>query len=162
MKKYLEYVFLAAAIIWMCVIFWFSAQPAVESTQMSMTFGKKICSIFVPGYSKLSSEKQYEMAKSIEFPVRKSAHASEYALLGILWCGYFKYRLKKEKLIKLRFIFPWLIATLYAATDEFHQLFVPGRSCQLRDVMIDSAGAAAGIFIVYVILARLLTSTTNN
>ncbi len=155
MKKYFKWIFLIAAIMWMCVIFWFSAQPAVESTQMSMTFGKKICSIFVPGYSKLDSEEQYKIAKNIEFPVRKSAHASEYAFLAILWYGYFKYKFQK-KLIKARFIFPWLIATLYAATDEIHQLFVVGRSCQLRDVMIDSTGAVVGIFIVYLISYRLL------
>lgn len=35
-----------------------------------------------------------------------------------------------------------MIAVLYACTDEYHQLFVPGRSGQLRDVMIDAVGAA--------------------
>ena len=40
---------------------------------------------------------------------------------------------------------PWAIAAAYAATDEFHQLFVPGRSGQLSDVILDSAGALAGV-----------------
>ena len=40
---------------------------------------------------------------------------------------------------------PWLIAALYAASDEIHQLFVPGRSGQLSDVILDSAGALAGV-----------------
>ncbi|UYJ41604.1 MAG: VanZ family protein [Lachnospiraceae bacterium] len=39
-------------------------------------------------------------------------------------------------------MFSWMIAVLYACTDEYHQLFVPGRSGQLRDVMIDAVGAA--------------------
>ncbi len=150
---YLKYFFGVTAIIWMCVIFWFSAQPAAESTQMSMTFGRKICSIFVPGYSKLSEKKQYTMAENIEFPVRKSAHASEYALLAMLWCGWFVLGNKKEKSGK-SLLFPWMIAALYACTDEYHQLFVPGRSGQLRDVMIDAAGAAVGVLFIKFVIYR--------
>ena len=39
----------------------------------------------------------------------------------------------------------WLIGTAYAVTDEFHQSFVPGRSCELRDVVIDSCGVLTGV-----------------
>ena len=35
--------------------------------------------------------------------------------------------------------------SIYAVTDELHQYFVPGRSCQVKDVMIDSSGALTGI-----------------
>ena len=48
----------------------------------------------------------------------------------------------------LRWLLPWLIATLYAVSDEFHQYFIPGRSCQVGDVMIDSAGACVGVLVV--------------
>ena len=40
---------------------------------------------------------------------------------------------------------------LYAASDEFHQLFVPGRSGQITDVLIDSGGLLAGILLVVLI-----------
>lgn len=39
----------------------------------------------------------------------------------------------------------WLIGTAYAVTDEFHQSFVPGRSCEFRDVVIDSCGVLTGV-----------------
>lgn len=162
MRKYLKYIFLTAAIVWMCIIFWFSAQPAVQSTEMSMAFGSKICNIFVPGYSELDTQKQYELAQSIEFPVRKSAHASEYAFLAILWCGYFVCTLKKEKMRRFYLIFSWFVATAYATTDEFHQLFVQGRSGQLRDVLIDSVGAAVGVLIVYMFLKNKCADSTEN
>ena len=42
----------------------------------------------------------------------------------------------------------WLAGTLYAVTDEIHQSFVPGRSCELRDMGIDSCGVLAGVLVV--------------
>ncbi|MDY6314114.1 MAG: VanZ family protein, partial [Clostridia bacterium] len=44
-----------------------------------------------------------------------------------------------------------LCSALYAASDEFHQLFVPGRSGEFRDVCLDSAGALTGILIFILI-----------
>lgn len=48
----------------------------------------------------------------------------------------------------------WILGTLYAVTDEFHQLFVPGRVGAVMDVCIDSAGVAAGALIMWLILVR--------
>ncbi len=42
---------------------------------------------------------------------------------------------------------PWGFVILYAVSDEVHQLFVPGRGGQLTDVIIDTAGAGAGLGI---------------
>jgi VanZ family protein len=41
----------------------------------------------------------------------------------------------------------WLIATLYGASDEWHQLYVPGRSSELRDLVNDTAGALAAVSV---------------
>ena len=81
------------------------------------------------------------------FLVRKAAHMSEYAVLAIL-LGLTIREYKKE---------PWLLLALaataaYAATDEFHQLFVPGRSGQLKDVLIDTAGGAIGLALLALML----------
>ena len=46
----------------------------------------------------------------------------------------------------------WALATLYAATDEFHQVFVPGRSGKVADVLLDSAGALLGVLLLALIL----------
>lgn len=46
----------------------------------------------------------------------------------------------------------WAFATIYAATDEIHQLFVSGRTGKPTDVLIDSAGVLFGIFIVAIVL----------
>lgn len=134
-------------ILWMVVIFSFSAKPAVQSTEMSTSVGKMICRIFVHDFSSWSEEKQEELAAKIDHPVRKCAHASEYALLGALVlltaCTYAK---MSPKTVAAAVI----ISVLYAASDEFHQRFVPGRSCQFTDVLIDSAGVMVGVGFIIV------------
>ena len=134
-------------ILWMVVIFSFSAKPAVQSTEMSTSVGKMICRIFVHDFSSWSDEKQEELAAKIDYPVRKCAHASEYALLGALVlltaCTYAK--MSPETVAAAV-----IISVLYAASDEFHQRFVPGRSCQFTDVLIDSAGVMVGVGFIIV------------
>ena len=75
--------------------------------------------------------------------VRKSAHFLEYALLGFFTARAFAAYNKHPA---------WAIPAgiVYAVTDEFHQLFVPGRSCEITDVLIDSVGVTlgAGIYVI--------------
>lgn len=128
----------------MCLIFWFSAQPADESGDMSLSVGKIVGEIFVPDYDEWTGAEQEAFAEGIDYPVRKAAHATEYACLAVLLMGmYQSYGLAGRRQIAVSF----LSAAGYAATDEFHQLFVPGRGCRVTDVLIDSLGAAAGILL---------------
>lgn len=131
---------LVAAFLWMVVIFLFSAQPADESTQTSLRVERAICSVTIPGYLGKTPEEQTALAQKIEFPVRKGAHMTEYAILTVFLLGV----LGDIRITKQQFARAVLITAAYASMDEFHQLFVPGRSGQLRDVLIDSAGAVIG------------------
>lgn len=67
--------------------------------------------------------------------VKKGGHMLGYALLA---CSY-AYALK---LSPKQFWRAWVLAVLYAATDEFHQSFVPGRQASLWDVFFFDAGGA--------------------
>ena len=90
-------------------------------------------------------------AETVSFIVRKLAHFTEYLILGIflaLDTRDIADRRHEETGSAFIWFIPFCIGTLYAATDEFHQSFVPGRSCELRDVMIDSAGVAVGVLIL--------------
>jgi hypothetical protein len=74
--------------------------------------------------------------------VRKSAHFTEYMILGILTARGFKISKKS----------PWwaiLACAVYAGTDECHQSFVPGRSCEVNDVALDTIGATFGVLIYW-------------
>ncbi|HUV13274.1 MAG TPA: VanZ family protein [Acidobacteriota bacterium] len=46
----------------------------------------------------------------------------------------------------------WLAVTAYAATDEFHQRFVPGRFSSIEDLLADAAGAACFVTGCYLVL----------
>lgn len=136
-------------IAWMCMIFMFSAMPADDSTQTSLWVGEKICSVTVPGYQKLNEETKLLYAENIDHGVRKTAHATEYAMLAVLMCWAIAAEIQlPEDTWRRRNFLAWFFTTGYAATDEFHQLFVTGRSGQVTDVMIDSAGALAGILLM--------------
>ena len=98
----------------------------------------------------------------LSFVVRKCAHFAEYTLLGwslaLTVADYLERlrgaqpggsnRAKPGDLRGAQLMAPWLIGTAYAVTDEIHQYFVPGRSCEVRDVVIDSCGVLVGALIV--------------
>jgi VanZ family protein len=146
-------IFLVLTVLWMVLIFAFSSQPADESTEMSHSVGKKIGAWFVPGYADWQPEKQEEFAAAIDYPVRKTAHASEYAVLALLFLGtLFSW---KNRFVRgdYRILLAFVLTAAYASTDEFHQLFVSGRSGRIQDVLIDSLGALAGCLLFLAVRA---------
>lgn len=144
-RKKTGIIWLFFMLVWMAVIFSFSAREADESAAMSHSVGRVIGRLVIPEYRSWSEDKQERFAEKIDFPVRKCAHASEYAVLGVLILGT-AYSFSKDR-GKKRMLLCWCAGAFYAATDELHQLFVPGRSCQFRDVCIDSAGVLTGILL---------------
>lgn len=81
---------------------------------------------------------------------RKAAHFTEYAILGLLWA----WALPRGP---YRLILAWAAATLYAGSDEFHQMFVAHRGPAVADVAIDSAGAAAALLVWWRLRRKALT-----
>lgn len=130
----------------MGVIFGMSAQTAEESAEVSNSIGQMLGKIFVQGYEDWSVEEQKAMAEKIEHPIRKCAHAMEYALLGFLLVGAICDN-KDERRSWNRLGLCMLIGALYACSDELHQTMVPGRAGQLTDVLIDSVGVIVGVMI---------------
>ncbi len=139
------------AICWMAVIFAFSARNASLSTKDSTTVGMWIGKFLMPGFSGWEEEKQKDFAEKIDHTVRKTAHATEYAILGVLVAGGLVDGSKKRA---YRIFVPWAIGSVYAASDELHQMFVPGRSCQLTDIMLDSFGVLVGVLLAQAVWAR--------
>ena len=101
--------------------------------------------IFVSGFEQWELDRQQDFASQIDFGIRKTAHAMEYALLCILISlALYFYGVPVSKCFWLSL----LLTVAYAGTDEVHQLFVAGRSGQIKDVLIDSIGAVTGCGII--------------
>lgn len=126
----------------MCTIFYFSSRTAVESTEQS--------NFVIEILKKLFGE---DFAIATDRAVRKSAHFLEYTGLGLLFGLAFFAQLDKP-----RTAFAILGTSLYAITDEVHQIFVDGRSCEAFDWMIDTAGGTLGAFaflLIFLLIRKI-------
>lgn len=104
-----------------------------------------------------SSSVQSPLPKSESIPyLDKVVHAFAYAPLGILFFRFFRF-FRFEDRIRLSIILSILAASLYGASDEIHQYFVPSRVCDIADWISDSVGGAIGTLIYY----RLIPSLTK-
>lgn len=137
------------AILWMAIIFSFSAKDADESTKESNAVGMFLGSIVYPDFEEWTEDEQQAFAEKWDHPVRKCAHMTEYAILGFFLVGAGYDGREKFRRVIGRTLG---IAALYAATDELHQYFVPGRACMFTDVCIDSVGALLGILFAAIVL----------
>lgn len=127
-------------ILWMSLIFFFSHQVATESNELSTGIISKIVNII----SKVTPSIEINEA-NLNHIIRKAAHFTIYLILGILVTN----ALKDGNKSKLNLILASLvICILYAISDEFHQLFIPGRSGEIKDVILDSLGALLGILMM--------------
>lgn len=140
-----------AVVVWMLVIYNFSAQPGEESADLSggvshlfMTLWNQI---FGLGWDEA---KVLAMTEIWDYPIRKLAHMTEFGILAILMYITLRYY-AKIKTTGQRLLAAWIGAVCYAATDEFHQLFVEGRSGNLFDVCVDATGAAIALLVIYII-----------
>ena len=122
-------------ILWMLFIFIMSSFNGVMSSNQSGSIATLIYNIF-----------NISDTEKVSFIVRKCAHVSEFFILGILVINLIsKYNVKYSYLIS------FIVCVLYASSDEFHQLFVPGRSGQVTDVFIDMIGVVLGLLLVLLI-----------
>ncbi len=147
MKKKITFLIL---ILWMIVIFCFSAQNGTQSSGISRFIGFGIAEKQNQLHQQeKSKEKIEEQVEGMQFLIRKSGHMAEYALLAILVLTHIRCYGKK---LKQYWLWGWGFCILYAITDEIHQLFVPGRSGRIFDVCVDAVGSFIGIVIFTIFL----------
>jgi VanZ family protein len=122
------------AATWASVIFLFSTDLFSGSNTSSW-----IHSLLSSLFPSLTDE-QIEL---IHVGVRKLGHWSEYFILALLLMRAVREQFPTRRQRSL-LIWSWVLATLYATSDEWHQSFVPSRSASGLDVLIDSLGAICG------------------
>jgi VanZ family protein len=94
-------------------------------------------------------EKEKYIEKTVVF-VRKSAHFTLYFILGLLVISF----LKEFGLSRKSIIISIIVVLLYAVSDEIHQTFIPGRSGEVLDVLIDAIGGSLSTVLYYLIYRR--------
>lgn len=120
----------AAAIACMVIIFCLSHQTADDSQDLSDRFAFLLRLPFG------------------SFIVRKGAHFLEFAGLCTLI-----YNALYRSFGYFRPILSFTLTAAYAASDEFHQLFIEGRACRIFDWFVDCSGALTALLVLYLITA---------
>ena len=151
--------FLAAAILTAALIFYFSTQAGPESAELSDGVTLAVAKVVRPNYEALPSVQRLSFLETLSLIVRKCAHFGEFALLAFNLMGWLRLR-RWDRPRVAALPWAWLLATLYAATDEWHQSFVEARGPALLDVGIDSVGALTGAVVMLVLL--MIVEKTGN
>lgn len=131
-------------------VFMMSSQDAEASKSTSGGLIAWFARRLYGGFSERSPEEQQAIVGAYQHFVRKLAHFSVYAALGIVSTGA---ALTWERPAKTcRVAAALVFCFCFAASDEIHQRFVPGRSGQVSDVLLDFCGAAVGATLLLFVL----------
>jgi VanZ family protein len=133
-------------LLWMGVIF--GASTRLGSPENTSLFVGPILVWLDPNISE-------EAIDFVHHCLRKTAHAVEYAILGFLiWRIVQSASALASQRPARHFRLALLLAALYAATDETHQIFVPGREAAVGDVLLDTYGAGLGLAMTWWAMQR--------
>ena len=136
-------------ILCMLFIFSLSSDNGEVSEKKSDSFIVKVTETIL--HRKLTvEEKEKYIEKTVVF-VRKSAHFTLYFILGLLVISF----LKEFGLSRKSIIISISVVLLYAVSDEIHQTFIPGRSGEVLDVLIDTIGGSLSTLLYYLIYRRI-------
>lgn len=136
-------IFIICTVVIMVMIFCFSMENSSESSDRSGKVTEFILKTFVRDYQDMSASEKKHLLKEAGHIVRKLAHFSVYTVLGFVT----SLSVGRRKLFSAGSLATVAFGFLYACSDEFHQYFVSGRSCQFRDVIIDTCGVVTGLFV---------------
>ena len=120
---------------WMALIFALSNQSGTASQELSDGLLYRLA-VFISRFREMDIR---SVVQAASYFIRKSAHVFEYGVLYILTYEFFR-----ECSIKRSALLSLLFCIMCAFFDEFHQLFIDGRSGQLSDCAIDSFGSLLG------------------
>lgn len=137
------------AILMMYMIYSFSADTGNISGGLSYKVSEKVVVTANKVFNlNLSQAEINHYKERINYPVRKTAHMTEYACLAIaIAFPLYVYGVRGIGLL----ILTGTVCVSYAMLDEYHQSFVAGRVASKKDVAIDSIGVIIGVIIVRVV-----------
>ena len=132
-------------LIWMALIFLGSMD--VLSAEHTSRF-------LVPFLRWLDPQITWATLNLVQTIIRKLGHVTEYAILAALLWRALRGGTDWTWKTWILFAVVWIACAIFAASDEFHQSFVPSRTSSLLDVMIDICGALIGLAICIALASR--------
>ncbi|MDD9265778.1 VanZ family protein [Paenibacillus sp. GCM10023248] len=154
-SKFYFYAFTVAAVLWMAFIFFKSGETYQQQTLRPLLEAKLGGSALFRHFPRLSFTYDGQLVSwqdpvgVIEFFIRKAGHVSEYAILALLWIIAL---LAKPVRVIMTLVTSSIISVLYAASDEWHQTFVDGRTGHAIDVVVDTIGVLLAVLVVLAVL----------
>ena len=126
MKKVFKYLLV---VIWMVLIFYLSNQSGYISGNESSNIIYNTLNFFYKLFH-ISNVNLNDIVNIIHNPIREVMHFLEYFILALLLINA----------LGKKYIEIFMICFIYSITDEIHQLYVPNRSFQYLDLIIDGLG----------------------
>ena len=147
-------------VIWLIVIFIFSSMNTDESNGKSKQTIKhtvektaEISENIGITENKPTQKQINKTVNKLNVPLRKCAHATEYAILAVFVILTINSYTSKKYSVK-KVILVILFCFIYSLTDEYHQSFVPGRTSLFTDCLIDTSGSIF-ICIIYTFIIKI-------
>ena len=136
---------------WLPVLIWLGIVFAASTDIFSAEHTSRL---LVPLLLWLKPDITAEAIVQVHFLLRKCAHLTEYAILAILLrrALYRGTNLRAKPWVFFMAI--WFVCGIFAASDEFHQSFVPSRTASLNDVLVDISGAFFGLAVCLVVARK--------
>lgn len=143
LSRWLRCVAWAPAVLWYWEIWRLSDQPATVSGAVSDGLLGWVLELLCPSYAGAAAPARIAAVEALSFFERKAAHMFLFFMLALfIYMAVFTLRRLRGK---PRYAVTLALCALLAGLDEYHQTFIPGRSGELRDVLVDTAGAAIGL-----------------
>ena len=144
-KKFLKITYITLTVLVMVTIFLFSNQNGYSSDKISSTFTLKNSDIIsIITFGKVDFTESFP---AFHHFIRKFAHVFLFFLLSV-------FSFLSFKSFNLKSYYSIIFCLIYAASDELHQFFVPGRSAAVKDVFIDMIGVITAFFLLKILFKR--------
>jgi len=115
----------------------------------------------VPFLRWINPQISFATLNAIQLGIRKLGHLTEYAILAMLLWRALRSGTRWQVKMSILFLVAALASAIFAASDEFHQSFVPSRTASPTDVMIDICGTLIGLSICWMFAKRRNSAKIN-
>jgi VanZ family protein len=149
MRSFLKY--WLPLIAWMLLIF-AGSTDALSAEQTSR--------FLVPFLRWLDPQISVATIATIHFALRKLGHLTEYGVFAALLWRAMRGTLRSRRSVAIAALV-FIVSAMFAASDEFHQSFVPTRTASSSDVLIDMCGAILGLIVCFMFTWRRKSQATE-